>query len=426
MIRFAALICNTLTLIMLIGVIRLTLKRRNGWINMISFYCFCMLFFVSVPLWTDTFIMCFFSFKTLQELLCKHNTSGLVRYESILESTVIALSFYSLIFNGIVLATHEILNPTKAKPNGMNTPDDSQIFFRPQVYYLCSWLGLFFWGIRFGINFSNAGFGYRTLSNNHNTVLTIIASILFSASLPGLLIKNSNKLLNYIIICTPFAIIGYLTRSRALFIGVFCIMFYLVVNKLYNRKKKDTILIIIAAYMFVIFCLSIRTNRLVFVIYPLWRDLSFYDLHYSYENMQLLSLNGEGIVFLMKTGIPFVSHSIYEDITNLLAAARFYEGWGSLHPTLLGWGIVDYGWVSLLYGFFWGAVIAFSERIKAWMKKPFDMMYLGCQFIFVSILVRGSCQAAYAEFIYPTFAFFLINIFLSKFETKNNYLIIYQ
>ena len=48
------------------------------------------------------------------------------------------------------------------------------------------------------------------------------------------------------------------------------------------------------------------------------------------------------------------------------------------------------------------------------MKKPLNMMYLGNQFVFICILVRGSCQAAYAEFIYPTIGFVLVNLMLKR------------
>ena len=93
-------------------------------------------------------------------------------------------------------------------------------------------------------------------------------------------------------------------------------------------------------------------------------------------------------------------------------------GWGSLHPTILGWAFIDLGKYYGFLALFLGGILGICDRIRLSCKPIVNIMFLSFVFSFSAIAMRGSLQYAYSSFIYPFFMLIIYKIIQNKVFTR--------
>jgi len=133
--------------------------------------------------------------------------------------------------------------------------------------------------------------------------------------------------------------------------------------------------------------------------YPLTRDMSYFDMFYAYQNADAITTSGSNTKRLILTGL--ISYDA-EDLTVKLASYKFFTGWGSLHPTIIGWALIDLGkscfWLLAVYI---GCFLGFCDRLRYSLPRKYNFFFLAFIFMFCAVAVRGSVQYAYSGIIYP-------------------------
>ena len=403
------IILNICSVLFLVNRAIFDLKNYN---SIIFYYCVCILFFTGIPLLFDSIYIELFGISSLINLLMENN-STLSDYRSISKDILWECSWFILFFNIILLKVYDwIIGKNKPCYQQLNKED-----FFPWIYYFI-WgiLGLIIFIILYGFNIQNAGIDYRShstsslISGKSIVLMNLFANMSIAGLFVALLDKKRIKILLSIL---PIAVIGFLTESRALLIGgVFMFLYYLIYSYR-NNIRKNIIIFVFAGLVCTMLLVGLRRDNIGLLPYPIWRDVSCADLYYSFANHTFLSTHGSNMLRLITTGLPVYKMDYVEDITYLLAEIRYFSGWGSLHPTLFGWIFIDLGWYGLFAAIFFGIFIALMEKIRIALSVKWGYMFLPAEFIFITVLCRGSVQYAYSNVIY-IFEFFLFFYFFIK------------
>lgn len=246
-------------------------------------------------------------------------------------------------------------------------------------------------------------------NSRNNPILNFIVDILVTVS-PMFILRGlyEKKYLLSLFTLIPTVIIGYITLSRALIIAAIFYFLYFFVWKAANVKVNFKIIfkLLVIALSFSILLTVFRGSDAT--TYPLYRDVSYSDLFYSYANQSGLSTGGNNFIRLLLTG--FYDYQT-EDITKKIAEYKFGSDWGTLHPTVLGWAYVDLKNFFWLLSLFLGILIGLCDRLRYSLPIKVNFMINAFLFSFISVAIRGSVQYAYSNLFYPIILFFFIYIF---------------
>lgn len=396
------IIINVLSVILTWKYIKNNLRTDS----IILYFDLCVLFFVLIPLTVDNIAILFISPDEWGRFLNFSSLSQISDFSNLSAKAITHTTYFVFAFNIIFRMFFLFITRSFIKK-----PRQKLETFPCYFYLFLGWLGVAFFALNYGINFAEAGFGYRArVADSSLAIFNILSHIALSASLMGVYLKlQSKQFISVFFYCLPTILIAYLTESRALFIAaIFIFAKYFFSINLHHIKRL--VITGIPVAILVLSALSaIRNGSFVLLIYPLWRDSAISDLYFSIMNSELLFNHYQGISRMLLTGIPFVANNTSTDICTLLANVRFFEGWGSLHPAIYGWCFIDAGWFGIFYAAIFGTILAATE---VFYNRSFDKIascFIGLQFAFVPVLVRGSIQYAYATLLYP----FILLIFLN-------------
>lgn len=382
--------------ILLLSVSYKCVKRRID--TALLYYCAISLYFINIPLLFDSLMVGLNGMNAWDATLAdvnKYWTSGALR-----NIELVALN--SLIFNIVFLASYYWVCKGQIKTGKMT--------YRPlnnNTLSSLSWgtcflfviMGLIIFMVYNNItSFSNMEVGEWYENRSNDRVLGLLASLLVPLMSVGVIRTMYSK--NYVlglILLSPVLIIGISTGARSQIIPiVFYVMFYLLWANTKGFRLKNILVIGIIGYVLV-YLLTI-TRESFTAVYPLYKDWSYLDLFYVYEMGSSISTHGlNTLTMLLRDFLPLQ----VEDITTVVADSKFGAGWGTLHPSLLGWAYVDlqnYYWVLAAL---FGVIIGFYDRLRHRMPMLIYLLFLSYEFAFLAIAVRGSVKFAYSQLFYP-------------------------
>ncbi len=389
------LFLNTLNILFLYNYIRFLLKKRID--SVIIWYILVSLYFINIPLLVDS-IMMTFSDPYRWELLLMENNKF---YEFGFMKHLYDVSFYSLIFNTVLITTYHVVTPLHKKHFQFPAFDNNErIVFLPWwLYFLIAYGGFALFMYHNNIHSFmpmeaatwNANRGSSVILN----LLVMMLVPLFSASILRTLYEHRYVLGCFLLI--PVLLVGIITGARALIIASVFYFIYYYLWKNANRLNLKKIIILTG------FCALSSILMTSFrggwgAAYPIARDWCFSDLFYSYIHADYITTKGEALLRLIVTGFyNFKS----EDLTVTLADYKFGTGWGSLHPSILGWAYIDLKSLCWLAALYFGFFLGLCDRLRHSLPLGINLLFLAYLFTFIAVGVRGSVYSAYAGTIYP-------------------------
>ena len=401
-----ALILNLLNVWLLLFVSIRLIKAKID--SSVIWYALVTLYFYAFPLLVDSIMLVFIPEIEWGQILEKYNKS----FQSNFLSKLTLVSFHSLMFNLSFVAIYFIVN--KNKKSQLRFPSfDGAIqnnYFYSWRFYICISYSALILFMFYNNIFSIVQMPFQWNSNSRNNpILNFIVDILVTVS-PMFILRGlyEKKYLLSLFTLIPTVIIGYITLSRALIIAAIFYFLYFFVWKAANVKVNFKIIfkLLVIALSFSILLTVFRGSDAT--TYPLYRDVSYSDLFYSYANQSGLSTGGNNFIRLLLTG--FYDYQT-EDITKKIAEYKFGSDWGTLHPTVLGWAYVDLKNFFWLLSLFLGILIGLCDRLRYSLPIKVNFMINAFLFSFISVAIRGSVQYAYSNLFYPIILFFFIYIF---------------
>ena len=382
---------------------------RNKIDSSIIWYGLVSLYFYAFPLLLDSLMVLIVGQERWGKVLENNN---LFFQENFLNNLT-TVSFHALLFNAALLLSYHIITPVKkgcAKFPLYNDKAESRHYFFPWSFYiLVSYVGLALFLYYNNIQHITSMAFEWNVNSGSNRVLKLLVNILITIS-PVFLLRSlyEKKYLFFVVLALPIVLIEYVTSSRALVISAvfYTLYFFVWKSSMHSFKLKDIIKILAFALGFSILLTFFRGADAA--AYPLYRDVSYSDLFYCYNNQAALTTDGSNFSRLILTG--FYDYDAY-DITKKLADYKFHDNWGSLHPTIIGWAYVDMHDFLWVIGLFVGLIIGVCDRLRYKIPVKLNFLFNAFIFSFIAIAVRGSVQYAYASIIYPLFMLIIFYCF---------------
>lgn len=364
----------------------------------------CLLYFQNIPLLFDSFAFLCCGVDQFSAILEKRNEY----WERDYVDFYLRISIASLVFNLVLILIYRFVTRTtrqKIKFSELRPSDTNNLFLPYWVYIFFSLTGLLLFMYNTGIS-SIAYYGTNNYINVSGNKFTTLGQSLFLGIGSGGIIRGmfEKKYISVAIISIPILLVAYMTGARAQVIAlVFSFIYYFIWSS--EFKLKNLLLIIILGVLVVVILTSYRSGLYV---YPITKDVSFSDLFFSFKHQNALCTHGEDLKRLILTG--FYDYNAY-DITYKIADYKFFTGWGSLHPTMLGWAVVDLGNFYWLLALYIGIFLGLCDILRNKLPQKYNLMFVPFIFIFSSVATRGSVQYAYSSIIYPFFVVCLYLIF---------------
>lgn len=368
-------------------------------------YSLISLFFINIPLLFDSVLLLRYGADETCRILVANGNNWRMDYFRYLS----VVSIHSLLFNSCFYLAYRTISYRRFKYYKFPESDDDIKFFSWPLYILMSYVAFTLFMYYNGISSINSlETAAWTENRGDNRIVNLIVNILVPMSSVSVLVMLCKKQYFYgLIAILPLLLIGFITGARALIIGlVMYLLYFILMKSSLNISKTALIKIVIWGSVAVFLMTFFRKSE--FYVYPMNKDVSYEDLFYSYANAKNFTTNGTNTLRLILTG--FYRYKT-EDVTAVLAGYKYFEGWGTLHPTLLGWAYIDLLGGYWLLAVYLGMFMSFCDRLRHSMSRKYNVLLLAFIFSFLSIALRGSVQYGYATIIYPTILFVVISYF---------------
>lgn len=400
-------VINIIHVFFLVYLIRRYIKKRID-TSLIWFYI-CSLFFISVPLLFDSFMILFEGDKA-QTIKAAVNENWI----SNAYNNMTKVSVYALIFDLCVYIMYVLVNRKFKLLKFGSIADVKNDFFGWPIIIVVSYGMLALFMINFGIT-SVESMDVNWSDNwSYNKWLNLLTNLILSVAPVGIL-KGlwEKKYLYILIILIPFAIVGFITGARAFIITVvFIVIYYYVWKKTYTGFSMGSLFLFgIIGYVAFVFLTYSREHQLF--IYPLSLDRSYSDLFYCFANADKISTNGVNFLRMISTGFLQFDDGGVGSVEEVVANMRYFDGWGTLHPTILGWAYLDMVDLFFIPALFFGLFLGLFDFLRSKMSIKIGLLFLCIILRFCPIAVRGSVQYAYSTAIYPIIIFVAYLIFSS-------------
>lgn len=388
----------------LIYVTYFCLKRHID--SAMLYYSIVSLYFINIPLLYDALMVQIHGVNTWETTLMNVNrywTSGSLQ-------NIDTIAQDSLIFNLALLLSYYVICGLCIKKRKF----DYRPLNRHSLSSL-SWTTCFlfaFLGMAIFMRYNNitsfkmmeVGEWYEGRSDSR--ILALLASLLVPLMSVGVIrvLYTKNYLLGFILLL-PVLIIGIFTGARSQIIPVvFYVLFFFFWK--YSKISIKNILLIGGVSLLFIYILTVARED-VTALYPVFKDWSYIDLFYVYDMGSSISTHGLNTATMILR--DFFPQQV-EDITLVVAESKFGAGWGTLHPSLLGWAYVDLQNFNWLLAIILGMVIALFDRLRHRMPMLIYLLFLSYEFSFLAIAIRGSVKFAYSQLLYPLLLLIFIYI----------------
>lgn len=369
----------------------------------------CSLYFVNVPLTFDSLCVFGCGIENYTNTLKQYNEF----WEIGMKDSYFNVSVASLIFNLVLILSYHLItikhHHLMVRP--MLDNNEQNIFMSYKLYFAISLIGLVLFMYNKGLSsIITLGTGhYTNVAGNKFT--TFFQSLFLGIGSIGIIRGMVEKRYTLVvIIAIPILLVAYMTEARAQIIALtFAFVYYYIWNT--NLGVKILMHLAVLGLLIAILLTSYRGG---IKFYPLAKDWCYTDLFYSFEHQSLLATHGENLKRLLFTG--FYKYQTY-DITFKLADFKFFKGWGSLHPSMLGWAYIDLGNLYWLLAAYFGVFLGLCDILRYKLPFRYNLLFVPFVFIFSSVAARGSIQYAYASIIYPFLIMCLYLIFSRYIKT---------
>lgn len=388
-----SILINIIHNLILVYVLVLIVRQKQD--RAIIWYIVSSMFFISIPLLFDSILVALGGIETATALRMRFDPMWNATYFSV----IIDVSICALIFDVIVLFVYGLINRNSYEL--FNASKSVTIYW--SIIFLVSYGAFVVFMLNQGLTeVTNMGIGGGwNDSKIGNRWVNLLFNLLVTFSPVGLIkgLYNKQYVLAFLSLI-PLILIEYISEARALVITVGFAFCYYIVSKfsVNGWDKKKIILCIIIGYVVNIIFTFYRSHTVN--LYPLNVDASYGELYFSYIMSGEYSTNGNNFLRMLSTGIysPDISENLVEES---LANLKYHYGWGTLHPTVVGWSVFDMKKLFFIPAAFWGFFFSIYDRIRYKMPPLMSMLFLMIILRFTPILVRGSVQYAYTTAFYP-------------------------
>lgn len=377
---------------------------KNRYDSAVLYYCLISLYFINFPLFYDSLMIISNGVNSWETTLMdvhKYWSNGTLK-------NIDSIARCSLVFNCCFLFTYYVVNRKALKENVLVYRDLSKTTLRTLSWKRCflfSYVGLVMFMIYNQISsFSmmEVGEWYENRSGSH--VLALLSSLLVPIMSVGVIrLCYSKDFIRGGLVILPVLVIGIFTGARSQIIPVvFYFLFYFLWA---NPRFRLRNILLSGGIVFLLIYLMTITREDVAALYPIYKDWAYVDLFYVFDNGTAISTRGLNTLTMIARDFMPVQ---VQDITTVVADSKFGAGWGTLHPSLLGWAYVDlldYYWILAI---FFGLFVAVYDRLRHYMSTLIYFLFMSYEFAFLAIAIRGSVKFAYSQLLYP----FFILIFL--------------
>jgi len=387
-----AFLVNVVHMSLLAYVILHILRKKQD--SSLLWLLISLMYFIDIPLFFDSIGSVVSDSSKWETIVIKYNTWSEGWWErGFIGKYLLDLSIKALIFDLFIIFSYDIVIGKNKKYNILeyNRSSIENSFFSWSVCYGISYIGF----LLFLINYSLIGGGILAGNKIVNLLQGICITIAPLGLIKGLFQKRYLLGIGTILPVIAVALM-FEARARIISLAFVLLYYYLWKNSSTRFRWKNLLTLILIAFGGSLLLTALKGAD--GASYPLEKDVSFTHLFYFYEHLDSVSTNGTNFLRLILTGINSIE---VEDITIKLADYRFFRGWGSLHPTMLGWAIIDLGWGYWLLAIWAGVFLGLSDKLRFKLPKKYNLLYMSLVFVFVSVAARGSVQYAYAAIVYP-------------------------
>ena len=403
-----AFFLSLINLYILCYVLYLCVKKHID--TAILYYCLISLYFINIPLFYDALMVVSYGVNSWENSLMNVNmywSNGSLK-------NIEKVALYSLIFNALFLLSYYIICRNNIKENVFTYRPLNKHILSPLSWKTCflfSFLGLVIFMVYNNISsFSMMNVGDWYEDRSQSRILSLLASLFVPLMSVGVIRMLFTK--DFIrggIILTPVLIIGFFTGARSQIIPI---VFYFLFYYLWAYRKfklRNFLLIGIVTILFV-YVLTVSREEMT-ALYPIYKDWAYIDLFFVFDSGREFSTYGLNTLTMIFR--DFMPQKV-EDITTVVADAKFGVGWGTLHPSILGWAYVDlqeFFWILAIY---LGSFVAIFDRLRHRMPTLIYLLFLSYEFSFLAISIRGSMKFAYSQLFYPMLillALYILNYF---------------
>lgn len=402
---FLVLLINIISVVYLLW----NCYKELKYANVVFFYCLSALFFIAVPLCYDTWNLCFTTEGFYVDKLNDANFGW--DYNALTLNSISKISVFGFLFNIVFIKAYRFVHHFPKKQIEIIDP---KCFF-PFKYYILSVLaGLFLFSLMYGFDLRRMGSSFLLDAEVNYPQLAVFKNLFLISATSGLLpALKQKRYFIFFAILIPFLLVAVMTASRVFSIIIPFLIIYYILCAHKKIRTKNVLMILGLGYLFVFVLTYLLRDSPLLMTYPLSRDDSMSNLYYAFEYADQLDTEGSNTLRLITTN-PFFQMDA-DDITVKLADYRFSVGWGTLHPTVYGWAFIDLQWWGLLLGLFFGLLTGFTDNIRAALPRKYSYLLLPFQLCFVAVMVRGSVQFAYSNYIYIVVFFLFVYAY---FRTK--------
>lgn len=404
-----ALFLAAVNFALLIYVSYLCFKRHID--TAVLYYCIVSLYFINIPLLYDALMVLTHGLGPWETTLMSVNrywTSGTLQNIEIIarDSLVFNISFFFAYY----LICGSLIKKKKFDYRPLNRHSLSSLSWG--TCFLFAIVGMAMFMIYNNItSFKAMDVGEWYEGRSDSRVLALLASLLVPLMSVGVIrmLYSKNYILGFVLLL-PVLTIGFFTGARSQIIPVvFYVLFYFFWR---NKNFKLKNILLIGGIVFLLIYILTITREEVTALYPIYKDWAYIDLFYVYDMGSSISTHGlNTATMLLRDFIP----QQVEDITSLVADTKFGTGWGTLHPSLLGWAYVDLLDFNWLLAIFFGWIVGLFDRLRHRMPMLIYLLFLSYEFAFLAIAIRGSVKFAYSQLLYPMLLLILLYL-LDRFK----------
>lgn len=399
---------NTVNLALLITYCIWILKRKID--SSLFWLLACLLYFVNVPLLFDSIAIFWCGIDDYTYTLKQYNNF----WEIGMKDCFFKVSVSSLVFNVVLILSYHFATIKHRYKMAIPLLDENNqnLFMSYKLYAIVSLIGLVLFMYNHGLStivFLGTG---RNANVAGNRFTILFQSLFLGIGSIGIIRGMVEKrYVEVAIIAIPVLLVAYITGARSQIIALAFAFIYYYIWKA-DLTAKQLVYIVVLGLLVSVVLTSYRGG---IRFYPLAKDGSYADLFYSFENQNHLATHGENFKRLLLTG--FYKYQTY-DITFKLADFKFFKGWGSLHPSMLGWAYIDLGNLYWLLAAYFGVFLGMCDVLRYKLPFRYNLLFVPFVFIFSSVAARGSVQYAYASIIYPFIIMCLFLIFRRYLQTQ--------
>ncbi len=383
------------------------IRREAGKTSLFSIFWLMSLYFVGVPLLTDSLAVVLGQERAWTSVLEANDINYIYDLSPM---TLVHVCLFVFLFN----ITFYIVNYLSSIYilGRSDTPRERQIVYpeKKLTFSACSYLSLGWIGFVLFLQLF-----FLSGSLNETTLLGKLYSPLVTlGAVSTYLFMVERRYIWTMFSLIPPVAIAFLTSQRPHLVpALMCIMSALISTRRVNFAWKVWIKALLFGYLTLCTLIAVRIgiygNGAIIasqILYPVARDNSSPVMYYSFSEKGLYYIHTEfrGIKRLLLTGLN--SRSLFGrddddlfDVVAYIARAKFNWSYGTLHPTLYGWLFTDMKWSGILFAVYISLLFTLLTRASS-KSELMRMIIIAVGSMFIVVAMRGSVQFAYSRMVY--------------------------